>query len=156
MKISLTVILLLFCSLTFGQEQITSFEKLINYLNEGGQVRVVFHYAKCQLISDNKIEENAPDATGGMNLDTYEYFAKGSIRNKKAFLVSSTSHLIENPLGNGYVYNYVKLKIFDDGQVRIIARYLDPQTKKENMDESFYTEMNDGFNDGGAFFYLMD
>lgn len=137
----------------FSQKQLTSFEQIIDALKSGKQVKVVIFYADCQLISDNKIEEKSPNAIGGMDINTYEYFAKGSVYNKLAFLATSKTKLIENPIGKGYVYNYVKIKISEDNNVRIIARYLNPKTYEEIMDESFYTEINNTKNNGAAFFY---
>ena len=115
----------------------------------------MFYYAKCQLISDNEIKAKSPDAIGGMTIDTFEYFAKNTVKsNSDAFVVASVSTLIANPLGKGHVYNYVKMKISEDGKIRITARYLDPKTFEENMDESFYTDLN--AKDPGAKFYLCD
>lgn len=133
--------------------QITSFDDLMKTLNAGGHVRVVFHYAKCTLISDNENQEKVPDAIGGMDISTYEYFAPNSVKNKEAFVVFSENKLIEYPKGDGYVYNYVKVKIGPDNKVKITARYLDAITKEEKMDENFFGQINDGKNDGGVFIY---
>ncbi len=152
-KILLLCIFAILSFSAFSQKQLTSFEQIIDALKSGKQVKVVIFYADCQLISDNKIEEKSPNAIGGMDINTYEYFAKGAVYNKLAFLVASKTKLIENPIGKGYVYNYVKIKISEDNNVRIIARYLNPKNYVEIMDESFYTQINNTKNDGAAFFY---
>ena len=135
--------------------QLKNFNDIMAALKSGRKVRAVFYYAKCQLISDNEIKAKSPDAIGGMTIDTFEYFAKNTVKsNSDAFVVASVSTLIANPLGKGHVYNYVKMKISEDGKIRITARYLDPKTFEENMDESFYTDLN--AKDPGAKFYLCD
>lgn len=135
--------------------QLKTFDEIMAALKTGRKVRAVFYYAKCQLISDNEIKSKSPDAIGGMTIDTFEYFAKNTVKsNPEAFVVASVSSLIANPLGKGHVYNYVKLKISENGKIRITARYLDAKTMEENMDESFYTELN--AKDPGAKFYLCD
>ena len=133
--------------------QITSFDELMKTLNEGGHVRVVFHYAKCTLISDNENQEKVPDAIGGMEISTYEYFAPNSVKNKEAFVVFSENKLIEYPKGDGYVYNYVKVKIETNNKVKITARYLDARLMEVKMDENFFGQINDGKNDGAVFLY---
>ena len=138
-----------------GNRQLTDFQAILDALKTGHKVRAVFHYKDCQLISDNEIEENVPDAIGGMDLDTFEYFAPGSIRNKEGFISASKTVLISHPR-YGYVHNYAKVRIQDDGKVRIIARYLAPGTLETKMDESFYTTVNDKKNKGAAYFYLID
>ncbi|MEZ5196661.1 MAG: VirK family protein [Bacteroidales bacterium] len=153
-KIVLFVVsFMLLSGATYAQKQLNSFNELMEVLNSGGQVRVVMHYAKCQLISDNEIEDNVPDAIGGMSIDVYEYFAEGAVRNKKAFVVFSQTKLIQNPLGKGYVSNYAKVKIQADNEVKITAEYLDPVSLEVKMTENFFTSINDGNNEGGLFLY---
>jgi hypothetical protein len=133
-------------------QKLNSFEGIMDALKEGKVVHAVFYYKDCQLISDNEIEDESVDAVGGMKIDTWEYFAKGSIRNKEAFVVTSTSKLIANPKGKGYVYNYVKLRIYESGKVKITANYLDSVTHEETMTENFFTKVNDGENGAAHFF----
>ncbi|HEX38089.1 MAG TPA: hypothetical protein ENG70_04430 [Candidatus Cloacimonetes bacterium] len=113
-------------------------------LNSEHDVRVIIHYGVCKLISNIEEESYSPDAIGGMSIDVYEYFPAGIYGNKNGYVVLSENKLIENPIGSIYVFNYVKIKIFDDEKVRIIARYLDAETFEEVMDESFYTVINSG------------
>jgi len=86
-------------------------------LNNGESVRAVIHYGKCELIVDSVAVE-APDAIGGMEFQTFEYFAKMSIRNNKAYVTTSETVLIGHPY-YGYVYNYAKLRIYEDNSVEI-------------------------------------
>ena len=133
--------------------QIKSFDELMTYLKQGDKVHVVLHYAKCKLISDNEIADDVPDAIGGMTLDVWEYFAPMTIRNEKAFVVSSTSKLIQNPKGNGYVYNYVKIRFYDDHTVKITAEYLDANSLEVQMTENFFGKIADGKNNEGIYLY---
>lgn len=124
----------------FAQKnQLTNFNSLMESLKIGKNVKAIIHYGKCKLVIDGK-EEAAPDAIGGMELKTFEYFAKGSVNNEKSFVTSSETILISHPR-YGYVYNYAKVKIFEDGNSQIIARYLDPKTLEVKMDETFFTEI---------------
>jgi hypothetical protein len=136
-----------------AQTQVKNFEDLMTSLKEGKEVRMTVYYKKCQLISDNEIDEKVPDATGGLKIDVYEYFAQKAVRNDKAFVVFSESKLIDYPKGEGYVYNYVKVKVSEDNKVKITARYIDPKTMTDVMDENFFGQINDGSNDGGIFFF---
>ncbi len=132
--------------------KLSNFNEIIAALRSGEKVRVIFYYAKCRLISDNEIKPKSPDAVGGMSIDTFEYFAKNSVKNPLAFAAASESKLIANPIGEGYVYNYVKIKITEDNKVRVTARYLDAKTFEVVMDESFYTTIDE--KDPGAEFYI--
>ncbi|NOU59421.1 hypothetical protein [Marinifilum caeruleilacunae] len=151
-KLLLLSLLLIPGVLMAKTQKLNSFEGIMDALKEGKVVHAVFYYKDCQLISDNEIEDESVDAVGGMKIDTWEYFAKGSIRNKEAFVVTSTSKLIANPKGKGYVYNYVKLRIYESGKVKITANYLDSVTHEETMTENFFTKVNDGENGAAHFF----
>ena len=149
----LIFILLIFQFSRAETTQITNFDELMAVLKKGKIVRVIIDYGKCQLISDNEIQERSPNAIGGMTMETFEYFAKNALGRNQPFVVSSENKLIANPKGEGYVYNYGKVRVDKDSKVKITVRYIDPKTYQNKMDESFYTEMNNGKNGGAASFY---
>ncbi len=133
--------------------KLKNFDDLMTALNGGETVRVIVQYAKCTLISDNEVEPKSPDAVGGMTIDTYEYFAKKAVRNnEKAFVVFSENKFIQYPKGDGFVYNYAKFKIEDDGKVKITVMYIDPITHKELMNENFFTTLSDDSTSGINFY----
>jgi hypothetical protein len=121
-------------------------------MKAGVEIRVVIHYGKCKLIIEGK-EVIPPEVIGGMEIKTFEYFGKGSTKNESTFISTSEKVLISHP-EYGYVYNYIKIKIFDDDSVEIIARYLDPKSFEIKMDETFYTKVNNGKNEGASYFYM--
>jgi hypothetical protein len=135
-------------------ERLTTFEAFLGALESGRTVRVVIHYARCRLVVDGK-DEQAPDAVGGMDFRTFEYFAAGSVRNSKGFVSTSETVLISHPR-YGHVQNYIKIRIYEDHAVEITARYLEPGTLKPVMDETFFTVIDDGRNGGGVALYAAD
>ncbi len=154
MKKAILVMVLVMCTAAVHAEtvQLKSFDEVMAALNTGEHVRAVFHYGRCKLMIGDE-EHEAPDAVGGMAIETYEYFAPMVVRNKLAYVVTSESKLIYLP-HLGYVYNYVKVKIAKDNSVKIIAQYLTPGTLEVKMDETFVTSVNDGTNDvQAAYFY---
>lgn len=153
MKSLLTLFLFLNLIITAEPTQLKNFDEVYNAAINGNDVNIVIHYAKTDLIIDGKAEE-APDAIGGMNLDTYEYFEVGTVRNEKAYISTSETVLINHPF-YGYVYNYVKLRIYENNSVEIIAQYLQPSTYEVKMDETFWGEINNTENDGGVYFYKI-
>lgn len=133
--------------------QLKNFEEFYESIISGNEVKVVIHYRKTDLIVDDK-PEAAPDAIGGMNIDIYEYFAAGTVRNDKEFISTSKSVLIKHPV-YGYVLNYVKMRIYDDETVQIVAQYINPVTYEVKMDETFKGAINDGKNNEGIYFYQL-
>ena len=147
-KITIVVILMLL-TVMLSAKQITSFDELMETLRTGKNVNVVAEYGKCKLISGNE-EKTAPDAIGGMPITVWEYFAPMSIGNPQAFVVFSQTKLINY---GGYIYNYAKFKISDDNTVKITAQYANSETFEIEMDENFFTEINDNKNEGALYIY---
>ncbi len=133
-------------------EQLKNFESLLANLKSGNTVKAIIHYSLAKLVIDGK-EEKAPDAIGGMEFRTFEYFAKGTVRNDRAFISISETVLISH-MRYGYVLNYVKLRTYEDNSLEIIARYLDPRTYEVRMEETFYSEINNGANSGAVYLFV--
>ena len=138
-------------SLQAQPKQLHDFKALMTALRSGASVRAVIYYAQCKLLADSE-EVQAPDAIGGMELKTFEYFAPGSVHNAKGFLSTSETVLISHPR-YGYVYNYVRMKVVDDGSVEIVARYLKPGTLEIVMDELFKCSISSGDDGNGVWLY---
>lgn len=75
-----------------------------------------------------------------------------SVRNPKAFVSSSETVLINHPR-YWHVYNYVRLKIFENDSVQITACYLKPLTFEIVMDEMFYGVMSNGNDERGVMLF---
>jgi|GEM_PF-321161 len=133
--------------------QLKNFAQLLSALEAGARVRAVFHYKDMKLVVKGKEETRIPEAVGGMDVGAFEYFAPGAIGNKEGFLSFSHLQLIKHAR-YGTVYNYVKVSADETNKVRILAQYLAPGTFAVKMEETFETEINDGANKGGAYFYL--
>lgn len=133
-------------------KQLNSFLQLLEALKSGETVTAVIYYNKCRLVADGK-EAKSPDQIAGMDMLPYEYFAPGSLGKNKGFISTSETVMIYLSGFNGYVYNYIKLRAYEDNTVEIMVRYLTTDKLEVQMDEMFYGEINDGINDKGIYFY---
>ncbi|MEI7577628.1 MAG: VirK family protein [Armatimonadota bacterium] len=134
-----------------AQQRISNYADLFKSLKAGKQVRVVAEYKKMKLFSDGK-EEESVDATGGLTVGAWEQFAKGVVRNDKAYIGFSQTNLIAHPR-YGHVHNYVRFRIFEDNSIEITARYLEASTYKVVMDETFKGKLSNGKDVEGVSFY---
>ncbi len=133
-------------------KRLANFNEVFQALQAGHEVRVVADYAKCTLIIDGK-EEPAPAAIGGTVLNHWEYFARGVVRNEKAYIASSDTVLIAHPR-HGHVFNYVRFRIYEDNAVEITARYLKVGSYEVVMDETFKGAISNGKDKAGISFFL--
>ncbi len=149
-KVILIVFLMLVSVMLIAKPtQLKNFEDLMDALKAGREVRVVAEYGKCKLISNNE-EKTAPNAIGGMGVDVWEYFAPMSVGNPTAFVVFSQTKLINY---GGYIYNYAKFRVGDDNKVKITAQYANATDFDIEMNENFFSEINDGKNEAAVYFY---
>jgi hypothetical protein len=126
--------------------------EILAALKDGGQVRVVMHFHEMKLVNQKGEEEKSPDTFSGMTLEPYEYFAAGSIGNPVGYLASSHAQLIRHAR-YGYIYDYLKVSVYDNDQVKILVQYLSPTTFELKMEETFTTTVADGKNAGRAAFF---
>lgn len=131
--------------------RLNDFASLMRALNSGHTVNVVIDYGKTTLLIDGK-EQPAPKAIGGMAFTPWEFFEKGVVRNDKAYVVSSETHLIAHPR-YGYVNNYVRLRVYEDQSVEITARYLTVPANEVVMDETFRGKISNGKDKNGVSFF---
>jgi len=148
----LSFILLAAAGANSQPKQLTNFVQILEALKSGYRVNAVIHYKDCMLVSEGDTLK-APDAIGGMDVMPYEYFAAGVIGKNIAFISSSETVMIYLKGFGGYLYNYVKLRIYEDNKVEITARYLTIDKQEVKMDEMFYGEINDGSNGKAVYFY---
>ena len=120
---------------------LTSLAEIMDALNNGYHVRATLYYGDCTLDGAGVI-----DAVGGMSVDTYEWFAAGSIGNSEDYVAFSHSSLVL--ISGFHYYDYVKVRVYDGGRVQVIAEYLDPDTFAVDMYEEFECDLDTG--DGGA------
>ncbi len=153
LKILSYIIVLIFLNLsTFAQSrQLKDFNEYLEALTSGMNLKIVIHYEKCRLLVDS-VEVPSPKVIGGMNIKAFEYFAKGSVNNDKAFISTSESILIFHPR-YGYVFNYVKLRIFENNSIEILVTYLDPKTYEVAMEETFYSELSDQVDSNAVYIF---
>lgn len=133
-------------------KQLTNFVQILDALNSGYRVNAVMHYKDCLLVSEGDTLK-APDAIGGMDVLPYEYFAAGVIGKNIAFISTSEAVMIYLKGFGGYLYNYVKMRVYEDNRVEITAQYLTIDKQEVKMDETFIGEINDGTNGKAIYFY---
>ena len=150
------VLLALVAGLSARPAQLKNFVELLNALQHGEEVSMVAHYGRATLMLDGQEGGPSPDATGGMKLDTWEYFAPMIMGNPMGFISFGECKLIENPLGEGYVYNYVRVRVMDNGTVEVTARYLNATTFEAQMDETYVGKMSIGGNDQSPYLFFAE
>ncbi len=157
LRIAVPILFMLFLAhSSFSQtSRIITFGELMEALKSGSTVKSTFYYGRCELFVAGKKADKSPDVIGGMTINVYEHTARNVMNNPKAYVVFAESKLIENPRGEGYVYNCANVRVYEDGQVTIFVRHVNPVTFNNVMEEQFETTLYDGQNKAaGAYFFV--
>ena len=133
--------------------QLKNYTEVLDALTRGEKVIAVVHFADCLRTADGK-ESKSPDAIAGVPLLSFEYFGAGSIT-KRAFISTSQTVMIYLAGFNGFVYNYTKVRAYDDNTVEITRKYVTTDKFEVQMDELFTGKINDGSNGKGVYFYIQ-
>jgi hypothetical protein len=132
--------------------QLKSFSELLDALNRGEKVNAVMHYADCKLTIEGK-DSKSPDQIGGIPMMPFEYYGAGVIT-KKGFVSSSQTTMIYLAGANAFLYNYVKVRVYDDNTVEITIKFVTTDKFEVKSDEMFTGEINDGTNGKGVYFFI--
>lgn len=158
MKYTTLAILGLFYS-TFANANpllLRTFPELLDALKSGRQVKGVYTYSKCFLRNEtpNSTEPpvSAPNAIGGNTFQTWEYFAPMMMGNPNGFVSTSETVLVSHRK-YGYIYNYGRTKVLDNGNVELLIEYLDAKTMEIKMHEIIDCRITNGTDEFGAAFY---
>ncbi|MFM9873635.1 MAG: VirK family protein [Fimbriimonadaceae bacterium] len=135
-----------------ASHRLGSYSEIMSALQAGEDVRIVVDYSKTILEVDGEKEES-PKAIGGTKIDSWEWFDKGVVRNELAYFATSHTVMIAHPR-YGHVNNYVRFRVYSDGQVEITARYLSLDKNEILMDETFRGKVSDGKDQNGVSFFI--
>ncbi len=136
--------LLLLASVAYASAstRITTYDALFKALKQGDHVRIVVEYGKTKLQVGGK-DAPAPDAWGGLDVTTWDRFAKGQIGNDKEFIGVTHSGLTQHP-AFGFVTNFVRVRFDPDGTVAINSRYVRPGPSDAMSDQMFLGKLSNG------------
>src|SRR5579872_2572575 len=108
-------------------QSITNYPDLLNSLSQGHSVRAIMYVNKCSIASATNASN---DVIAGMNFTVFNKYAVTVGTQLKNAIAISDNKLVEHSKF-GPVYNYVRLRVFEDNSVEIFSEYLDPTTYKQ-------------------------
>lgn len=134
--------------------KLTSFQELKKALEAGQTLKVVIHFANCHAIGADKKTEASPGIVSGFTIGSFDFFPKNSARNSKGFISLASGYMNETLPGKGYMHNFLRLKIFEDGKVAITTSQINPLTFENDSWELYDAQMFNGeMNQAGVYIY---
>ncbi len=133
-------------------ERLDSYRAILAALADGRQVRVVMHYPECILRVGEAVMK-PPESSGGLAFGAWEAFGRGAVGNDRGYLTTSETRMVAHAR-SGHVWNYLRLRLYDDGEVELQARNIHPLDFSILMDNLFTCRIDPGTGEGGASFFL--
>lgn len=126
-----------------------NYSDLLNAISQGDSVRAIIFINKCSM---EKYSVDSNDVIAGMNFTNFNKYPVNVGAQQKNTIATSISTLVEhNKLGT--VYNYVRLRIFDDNSAEIFSEYLDPTTYKKLGSMTANCSISHGHDQNGVLLY---
>ena len=136
--------------------ELTSYQELKMALEAGKTLRVIVHFANCQPVGTDKKAESSPGIVSGFTIGSFDFFPKNSVRNSKDFISLVSGNMTESLPGKGYVYRFLRLKVFEDGKIAITSSQVNPLTFENDTLELYETQLYDGETaEAGIYFYYV-
>lgn len=129
---------------------ITNYSDLLNKVSQGDSVRAIMFINKCSMTKSANI--NPSDIIAGMNFTNFNKYQVYVATQQKNTIATSINTLVEHS-ALGAVYNYVRLRIFDDNTAEIYSEYLDPTTYKQLGIMTATCEISNGHDQNGILLY---
>jgi hypothetical protein len=105
---------------------------------------------KCSL--NNKSSADSNSVITGMNFTNFSKYQVTIDKQSKNVISTSINMLVEH--GKlGTVYNYVRLRIFEDNSAEIFSEYLDPTSYKQLGSTSVNCFISNGHDQNGILLY---
>ncbi len=152
-KCFLLLSIMIFSQLSFAKSTpITSYGDLLTTLTQGASVRAIILVNKCS--TTNASADIQEDAIAGMNFTVFNKHPITIGKVQKNMIATSISTLIEH--GKlGTIYNYVRLRVFDDNTAELFSEYLDPRTYQPLGTMTTHCSISNGHDQNGILLYSV-
>lgn len=149
-KIILSTFIVILSTITNANSAriITNYADLLNAVIQGNSIRTIMFINKCAMAKTT----NNQDVLASMNFTNFNKYQVNVGAQQKNVIATSINTLIEHAT-LGTVYNYVRLRIFDDNSAEIFSEYLNPVTYKKLGSMTANCMISNGHDQNGILLY---
>lgn len=150
-KFFICAYLLCFSQLTIANSSqlLGNYSDLLHAISQGDSIRAIMYVNKCSI---TKASINIDDFIAGINFTDFNKYQVSVGNLQKNTIATSIYKLVEHPT-LGPIYNYVRLRIFEDNAAEIFSEYLDPRTYKQLGSMTANCTVSNGHDQNGILLY---
>lgn len=127
---------------------IMNYDDLLSSVKQGDSIRAILLINKCSMTKTI----NNQEIIAGMNFTNFNKYQVTIGNQQKNTIATSTNTIVEHTK-LGTVYNYVRLRIFDDNSAEIFSEYLNPITYKQLGSMTAKCMISNGHDQNGVLLY---
>ncbi len=124
---------------------ITNYADLVKAVSRGDSVRAIMYVKKCS-------PSIAEDAIAGIDFTNFNKY-QVTVGDKTRETVATSIQMMVSDSKLGPVYDYVRLRIFEDNTAEIYSDFLDPSTYKQLASKTMNCAVSNGHDDNGILLY---
>ena len=128
---------------------LANYTELLTALTNGNKVRTIMKLNKCTSDSNSIDSKNLIGGMNFTNFNAHQIIISG--QQKK--VVSTSINILVESTTKGPVYNYVRLRVFEDDSAEIFSEILDPRTYTSLTTASYFCRLSDGNDNNGIVLY---
>lgn len=129
--------------------KLTSYEQLTKALTSGDSVKFVFDASHCQKVSGSRIEKTRDmNMVGGGDFHVYNIYPI-TVGDKVKNGAATSNTILVNHSTLGPIYNYVRLRVFEDNSAELYSAFYSPTTFKTLGDKSYTCQVDSDKSAGG-------
>lgn len=128
-------------SVAFAYPVLNHYSALSDALAQGHEVRAILQLGECHTESKHAAKMN--DHRGGMNFTQFNQYAI-SQDGKMIPIIATSVNMLVHSEKYGPVFNYVRLRVLEDGRVTLLSEFLQPQNYSVLSTTTFECNINKG------------
>jgi glycogen synthase len=124
-----------------------SYGELSKALIQGDEVRAIITLKHC---TDHAGQAVKNELTGGLN---FTQFNKYLLSDEKRFTIATSTNMLVKTPNYGHVYNYVRLRIFEDNSAELLSEFIDPKNFNILKTASYHCHLKNSDEPAGVSLY---
>ena len=131
---------------------LTNYDQLLQALQQDDNVSAIIHFNHCSATVPagvKKTDVDPGDTTKRLNFNVFMHY-KAILQNQQHYTIATSNTILTEHHIFGSVYEYARLRVFEDNSVELYTAYLDPKTFEVKAKGTLTCQISNGNDQNGV------